>query len=105
MAEAQKVDVSEELKARFQLFLQPNEFKVGDLVCWKPDLKNRRRPKKGEPAIVVEKLDTPVYDEEKGPGSAYFREPLDFVLGFLDEEDGEFVLYHFDSRRFRKYVV
>jgi len=32
-------------------------------------------------------------------GSPYFREPLDIVLGFLNG-DGDFITYHFDSRRF-----
>ena len=38
-------------------------------------------------------------DAGNDSGSPYFREPLDIVLGFVDG-DGDFITYHFDSRRF-----
>jgi hypothetical protein len=78
-------------------------FAPGDLVVWKRGMKNHRVPAHGEPAVVLEVLATPVLDTEKDSGYTYFREPLDLVLGlFIDEGAcrGEFLAWHFDSRRF-----
>ncbi len=78
--------------------------RVGDLVCWKPGLRNRRYPREHKPAVVVEVLREPVFDPEQEVGSPYFREPLDIVLGiFVDRGDarGHFICWHFDSRRFQ----
>ncbi len=44
----------------------------------------------------------PIFDSEEGTGSAYFREPLDIVLGVLEE--GSFLCLYFDSRRFEPYT-
>lgn len=94
------MDVNE-LRAKYQEFqAQPDEpFQVGQIVRWKEGLRNKRAPRYGQPAVVVEILTKPERDKTKDSGSAYFNEPLDIVLGFLDE-DGDFVTYHFDSRRF-----
>lgn len=91
------------LKERFESLRKAHEFKPGQLVKWKPDLKNRRRPAYGEPAIVVEVLSQPVFAKSDDSSTPYFREPLDMVLGFIDE-DGDFLCYHFDSRRFEPYA-
>jgi hypothetical protein len=72
----------------------------GQLAIWKPGLKNRRFPAYGQPAIVVEALDPPVLEHEMESGAPYFREPLDLLLGILHPE-GDFLVYHFDSRRFQ----
>jgi hypothetical protein len=90
---------SDELKERLATFLKASVFRRGQLVKWKPKLKNRKRPAYGEPAIVVDVLDTPVFDGKEEAGSAYFREPLDIILGVIDV-DGDFATFHFDSRRF-----
>ncbi len=82
---------------------EPNRFKVGELVQWKPNLRNKRRPVYGEPAVVLEVLDTPLQAREHDPGSPYFREHLDVVLGVLDE-DGDFFIYHYDSKRFQQFA-
>jgi len=76
-----------------------NVFTPGTLVQWKPGLRNKKKPRYGEPAIVVEVLAQPVFGKTDESGSAYFREPLDLVAGFIDT-DGDFVVFHFDSRRF-----
>lgn len=84
-------------------FLKPGNFAPGDLVEWKPGCKNKRMPPEGIPAIVVEVIDPPIRDtEEQNAGSAYFREPLDLACGWIDS-DGDFMVFHFDSRRFRLY--
>jgi len=93
------VTALEELYAEFH---RSHTFSPGDLVVWKKDLKNRRKPAYEEPAIVVEKLDKAIQDESAEPSSMYFREPLDVILGLVDE-DGEFICYYFDSRRFRPF--
>ena len=73
-------------------------FSVGDLVTWKPGLRNKAT--KSPPFVVVEVLLASIYDGEANAGSPYFREPLDMVIGFLDRE-GELNCLHVDSRRFR----
>ena len=82
------------LKQAFETFNQKNTFKPGDIVEWKPGMKHKRSE---GPFIVVEVLGEPIVDAVGDPGSAYFREPLDLVLGtFLD---GDFVTFYYDSRR------
>lgn len=87
------------LKEASRVFFEQQDFEVGDIVMWKDRMKNRKRPRYNEPAMVVELLDRPVFDAAEGPGSPYFQEPLDIRLGFVDDE-GDFVVYVFDRRRF-----
>lgn len=94
-------EYEDSLRDLFESLTSTASFTVGDLVTWKPLLKNRVRPAYGEPAIVIEFLDKPVRNSEANPSSTYFREPLDLVLGLLDD-DGEILVYHFDSRRFEQ---
>jgi len=75
------------------------EFKVGDLVVWKASLQNKKSPDYDEPRVVTQVLSERVLDQGGNPGSCYFREPLDIVLGELDD-DGDLVEHHYDSRRF-----
>ncbi len=92
------------LLARYQSLNDRHAFQPGDLVAWKPGLRNRRYPREGKPAVVLEVLAEPLFDSDTETGSAYFREPLDLVLGlFLDvgEHRGDFLSWHFDSRRFK----
>lgn len=91
------------LKQRFEKLNTPHRFKPGDLVRWKPGFQNRLYPRPDKIAIVLEVLPEPIFDSEKDSSSAYFREPLDIVLGlFLDSgaHRGDFLNWHFDSRRF-----
>ena len=61
------------------------------------------------PASVLQRLvmadgDQPLLDSEQESGSTYYREPLDLVLGVIWDKDpgrGDFVTFHFDSRRFQ----
>jgi len=91
-----------ELKRQLNIFLEdpPRPFRPGDIVMWKEGCPNRKRPKLDEPCVVLEVLDEPLYGAEKSAGSPYFREPLDIVLGMLDN-DGDLVRYCYDKRRFR----
>ena len=55
----------------------PNSFEKGQIVAWKPGLKNRMFPEDGEPAIVTSVLPTPVFDlTETSAASPYFQEAL-----------------------------
>jgi len=76
-------------------------FQPGDIVQWKAGLKNKRLPKADQLGVVVETLPSPITDDDKGSSGSYFMEPLDVKIGLIDE-DGDFVIFHFDSRRFTK---
>ena len=82
------------LKQAFETFNQKNTFKPGDIVEWKPGMKHKRSE---GPFIVIEALDEPIVDAVGDPGLAYFREPLDLIIGTFF--DGDFVTFHYDSRR------
>lgn len=101
-APARSEERATELKLRYESLRTPNEFKPGQIVKWKVNLKNRRRPQYGEPAIVVEVLQKPVFAEEAEAATPYFREPLDLILGILDT-DNDFLCFHFDKRRFEAF--
>jgi hypothetical protein len=80
----------------------PHTFRKGQLVRWKPGLKNRKAPAYNEVVIVRKVLTGPVFDTCEAStcaGSPYFGEPLNLVLGVLDD-DGDFLEFHFDGRRF-----
>lgn len=100
-------DVAPTLLARCRSLQEHHVFAPGDLVTWKPGLKNRRLPRYGHPAVVVEVLDSPVIDGEQESGSTYFRESLDLILGLLCETGparGELLTWHFDGRRFQPWT-
>ncbi len=92
----------ENLKEKGNLFIQEHNFKVGDLVIWKKDLKNKLKPAYNEPCMVVDILNTPLIDETKNSATVYFKEPLDIVLGLITEEN-DFITFHYDKRRFEPY--
>ncbi len=94
-----------ELAASFQRFVNGAEksLQPGMLAQWKPSMKNRRSPDYGVSMVVVEVLEQPIIDTTFDSGSVYFRERLDIILGFVDEDD-EFYMVHYDSRRFEPYT-
>lgn len=51
----------ETMRHRFEVYRETYSFHEGDLVRWKPELKNRKKPEYGEPAIVIRVLMDPVY--------------------------------------------
>lgn len=100
-------DVGPALRTRCRSFQERHVFAPGDLVTWKPGLKNRCVPRYGHPAVVVGVLDQPVIDDQQESGSTYFHEPLDLVLGLFWESGparGEFLTWHFDSRRLQPWT-
>lgn len=91
------------LKACAARLGKTHAFTKGQLVQWKKGLKNKRTPAYGEPVVVLEVLDQPIFDEEtKSAGSPYFREPLTLVAGEIDG-DGDLLCFHYDARRFEPY--
>ena len=83
------------LKKAEKDFNEATIFDVGDIVEWKPGMRNKRSE---GPFVVIEVLREAALAETKDGGSPYFREPLDIVLGHFDS-DGDFMIYHYDSRR------
>jgi hypothetical protein len=90
--------ISNLLNAVDLLVMDKEGFQPGDLVKWKPFLKNRRFPDYDRPAVVVELNPGRVWPIDE-VGSARFQEPADLSLGIIDG-DGDFEVYHYDGRRF-----
>jgi hypothetical protein len=90
------------LLAAFHRFSTRHDFQPGQIVTWKKGMKNRRSPEYGEPAIVIEVLESPVLNPGDESGTPYFREPLDIVIGTLDA-DSDLLCFHYDSRRFEPF--
>ncbi|CAM5377025.1 hypothetical protein [Rhodanobacter lindaniclasticus] len=93
-----------ELVASYRRFSSGTEksLQPGMLAQWKPGMKNRKAPEYNTPMMVVEVLEQPIIDTTFDSGSVYFHEHLDIILGFVDEDD-EFYMVHYDSRRFEPY--
>lgn len=90
------------LKRSYETYISNESLSTGDVVSWKPGMRNRTLPNYRQPAIVIEKLQYTIFDESQNAGSQYFHEPLDLRVGFLDDNK-QFVTYFYDSRRFEKY--
>lgn len=92
-------DYTDRLRAAAKdLLSEPDDFKVGDLVTWKPALRNRYFPANGAPAVVLG-LTPGEVSAETNPASVFFGEPLDLRLGVI-EGDGDLIVLHYDQRRF-----
>ena len=86
------------LRKSLATFSERYLFTPGDIIEWKPGMRNR---KSVGPFIVVEMLDQPVTGDHES-GTSLFREPMDIIVGRHDP-DGDFVCFHMDSRRFQPY--
>jgi hypothetical protein len=92
--------LTEKLIHAYESMRIKHTFNPKQLVRWKSGLKNKGLPEYNEPAIVWEVLPHPRFDNDaQSAGTPYFHEPLDIILAVLDEDD-DFVLFHYDSRRF-----
>ena len=96
-------DLSNILKNCLETYSVKHEFKRGDLVKWKPMLKDRLYPELDSPAIVIEVLEKPIIDLTNDSGSPYFREAYDMIVGVLNEKDKVFLKYHLSSLRLEPY--
>lgn len=91
------------LEKLYSLYTERHSFQAGQLVRWKPGQRNKNRPVYDQPAVVLELLDQPIRNKaEISAGSSHYREPLDIILGLVDEDD-EFIAFHFDSARFEPF--
>lgn len=80
-----------------------HEFKVGDMVKWKDGMKQNSIPKYGQEAVVVEILPQPIFNNDPDKvGTPYWMEPNDIRIGI--KMKGQFIIFHFDSRRFEPIV-
>lgn len=95
LSKEEKVEL---LEKRYTAFSDKEIFKSGELVKWKPGLRNKGGLNYDDFAIVVDVLQEPIFDPEKDSGSPYFKEPLDMLVAFLDS-DNDFIVLHVDSRR------
>lgn len=91
----------EDLTFRKESLDDDEYFTLGDIVVWKERMKNKNFPLHGQPAIVIEVLDEPVYDRTAQIGSHIFNEPHDLLLGLI-MDNGDFLTFHYDKRRFKK---
>lgn len=87
------------LLKNLEIFQQKHTFAVGDVVQWKPGMRHKII---GGPFVVVEALPEAILNGQESAGTPYFREPLDIILG--TGEEGNFICFHFDSRRFEPYT-
>jgi hypothetical protein len=92
----------QKLKDSYATMLKSHSFSKGQIVKWKVGLRNRKLPKENQPAIVWEILSEPIIQDDQDTGTPYFREKLDIALALLDKE-GDFIVYHYDSRRFEPF--
>ncbi|WP_421185625.1 hypothetical protein [Aeromonas enteropelogenes] len=83
------------------LTVQP-EFKVEQLIEWKPALKDKRFPQYGEPAVVLAVLAEPVNEAGDDTCSQYSCAVNDIIIG-VKAPDGDFAHYYADSRRWQPF--
>jgi hypothetical protein len=87
------------LTEKANLLLEPTNPKVGMHMTWKPGMQNK---KSQGPFVVLEVLDPAIFSPGVEASSPYFREPLDVICGRIDPSDGDFMVFHYDSRRFQE---
>lgn len=90
------------LKRHLEIYQKKHQFTVGQIVRWKPGMKNRKFPDLLEPAIVIQVLEKPITDSSLETGSPYFGEQLDLVLGMISD-DGDFLTYYHAGARFEPF--
>jgi len=92
-------DHIDELRLCYKSLLEKARFQEGQIVKWKKYMKNKKLPKRNQPAIVVKMLDEPILEDKIPLSSPYYGEPLDVLLGIF-HDDGSFITFYYDSRRF-----
>lgn len=93
-----------DLSSRVQLLMAKNEFKVGQVVQWKPGMQVCTLPSPNQPAVVVEILSAPIDDGD----NHMLLDPLrtlrcDMMIAFDSADEGILVTTYADSRRFEPY--
>jgi len=103
LSETKRGEVADKLNTTYRVFLECYEFNEGQFVEWKQGLKNRFLPRLREPAIIIKLLKSPEFDTEKDSGTPYFKEPLDMIIGVLEENEENLLFFHVDKRRFKPF--
>ncbi len=91
----------DELRAACALYLEKHGFQPGDLVTWKPSMKNRRFPDYGEPVIVIEVQEGRYSCGEVG--GMHEGEPTEIRVALI-QHDGVFAAYWYDANRMMPYT-
>ncbi len=92
---------AEKLMELGQSYLGKHEFHLGQLVTWKPGMKNSIWPKEGKPAVVIG-LNPGGTDPREDTGSPHFNAPRGIRIGLLSI-DGAFEGYWTDENRLQPY--
>ena len=94
---------SERLSFLYEQYQEKRRFKPGQLVQWKLGMRYRELPNYKQPAVVIQHLNKPIIFTQVESGSPYYREPLDLIIGVVDES-GDFLRMHADSQRFELFT-
>lgn len=95
----------EEGRELIELYNNTPYFMPGDVVQWKPGFRNRAVPDYDEPMVVFDKLEVPItMPEGMQVTMAGYADRNDLIGAFKDPNDGEILLFLFDSRRFMRYT-
>lgn len=80
--------------------------KVGDVVCWRPDLKNCIVPLLGQPAVVVEVINPPLrLSDPDAHGCPVYGECCDVRIAVIHPEDDRITAYAAESWRLQRWVA
>ena len=55
----------QELKKSYEAYISNESLSTGDIVSWKTGMRNRTLPNYRQPAIVIEKLQYPIFDDSR----------------------------------------
>lgn len=83
-------------------YQKKEELGVGDLIVWKPGMKDSKIPDYGEPIVILETLEPTRRDGKIG--TIYELQPKDIRCLVFKDTDGDLMDFVYDSRRFTKYV-
>lgn len=95
--------VANRLRMAHEVFIQGHSFQEGQLVQFKPGMKDRKVPEAGQPTIVMELLDEVLTDPKAGFDTPYATCKYDMVVGVFVK--GTFTTFYADSRRYEPFVA
>lgn len=76
-------------------------FEPGNLVQWKPGMKNHKFPDYGQPMVVLEVMTGARMGGEVGTPMQF--EPASIRIAIIDNDDEEFMAYGYDANRLMPY--
>lgn len=94
---------ADKLRSAYRRLDHVFDLSPGQIVTWKPGLKNRDQPQLSEPLVVLELLDELLNDTVTSDCAAAW-ERLDVIGGWLDDE-GQLAVGCFDRRRLQPHIV